>query len=175
MAYVGGNPTNWYNGTEYSALTWTQGRRLSSITTGGSTYTYDYDMDGIRTSKTVDGVVHNYVTLNGKVVQESYGDIIKVFIYDTAGNPYAMHFSNDGGQSFSPLYYVLNAQGDVVHVLNWRAEVCATYIYDAWGKILSATGPSAAANPLRYRGYYYDYETGFYYLMDMKCVSRAVE
>ena len=49
--------------------------------------------------------------------------------------------------------------------------VCATYSYDAWGKILSATttGASAVANlaeinPLRYRGYYYDTETGFYYL-----------
>ena len=43
--------------------------------------------------------------------------------------------------------------------------------YDAWGKILSATttGASAVANlaeinPLRYRGYYYDTETGFYYV-----------
>ena len=49
--------------------------------------------------------------------------------------------------------------------------VCATYSYDAWGKILSATttGASAVANlaeinPLRYRGYYYDTETGFYYV-----------
>ena len=108
-------------------------------------------MDGIRIRKTVKGVVHNYVTLNGKVVQENYGDVIKVSIYDTDSNPYAMHYSSDGGQSFSPLYYVLNAQGDVVYVLNWRAEVCATYIYDAWGKILSFTGPSATGNPLRYR------------------------
>ena len=121
-------------------------------------------MDGVRSSKTVDGVVHNYVTLNGKVVQESYGDVVKVFTDDTASNPYTMQVSSDGGNNFSTFYYVLNAQGDVIHVLNWNREVCANYIYDAWGKILFASGPSAAGNPLRYRGYYYDYETGFYYL-----------
>ena len=164
ISYVGGNPTNWYNGTEYTGLTWTQGRRLSSITKGSSTYTYDYDMDGIRSSKTVDGAVHNYVTLNGKVVQESCGNTVKVFTYDTTGNPYAMQVSTDGGQTFTKYYYVLNAQGDVVHVLSWDRQICATYIYNAWGKILSASGTAADLNPLRYRGYYYDYETGFYYL-----------
>ena len=42
------------------------------------------------------------------------------------------------------------------------------YEYDAWGNILSVTGSMAstlgAINPFRYRGYYYDTETGFYYL-----------
>jgi len=42
------------------------------------------------------------------------------------------------------------------------------YAYDSWGKQLSCTGTLAntlgAANPLRYRGYIYDSETGLYYL-----------
>ena len=40
----------------------------------------------------------------------------------------------------------------------------AEYSYNAWGEILSATGTMAAINPLRYRGYYYDSESGLYYL-----------
>ena len=40
----------------------------------------------------------------------------------------------------------------------------ATYEYDAWGKLISSSGSLAEINPLRYRGYYYDTETGFYYL-----------
>lgn len=40
----------------------------------------------------------------------------------------------------------------------------AHYYYDAWGKILASTGELAELNPLRYRGYVYDQETGFYYL-----------
>jgi|GEM_PF-3033469 len=40
----------------------------------------------------------------------------------------------------------------------------AHYYYDAWGKILASTGALAELNPLRYRSYVYDQETGFYYL-----------
>ena len=43
----------------------------------------------------------------------------------------------------------------------------AEYGYDAYGncKILSTTNTTIAnANPFRYRGYYFDQETGFYYL-----------
>ena len=43
-------------------------------------------------------------------------------------------------------------------------SVVASYTYDPWGKIISSSGTLADINPLRYRGYYYDSETGFYYL-----------
>ena len=43
-------------------------------------------------------------------------------------------------------------------------SVVASYTYDPWGKIISSSGTLADINPLRYRGYYYDAETGFYYL-----------
>jgi len=38
------------------------------------------------------------------------------------------------------------------------------YAYDAWGKVVSSTGPMASINPIKYRGYYYDTETGYYFL-----------
>lgn len=40
----------------------------------------------------------------------------------------------------------------------------AEYAYDSWGNILSSSGAMAQTNPFRYRGYYYDSESGFYYL-----------
>jgi len=40
----------------------------------------------------------------------------------------------------------------------------ASYVYDAWGNITYQNGTMASVNPFRYRGYYYDTETGFYYL-----------
>ena len=61
-------------------------------------------------------------------------------------------------------YYVLNAQGDVVRIVNSSRSTVASYTYDPWGKIISSSGTLADINPLRYRGYYYDSETGFYYL-----------
>jgi len=44
----------------------------------------------------------------------------------------------------------------------------AEYSYDAWGKIISGGEDGIGKlNPIRYRGYYWDTETGFYY-----CMSR---
>jgi RHS repeat-associated protein len=60
--------------------------------------------------------------------------------------------------------YILNAQGDVVQIVNSSRSAVASYTYDPWGKVISSSGTLADINPLRYRGYYYDAETGFYYL-----------
>ena len=63
-------------------------------------------------------------------------------------------------------YYVYNAQGDVIKILTSGGEMAAWYEYDAWGNMVSIGGDANIANlnPIRYRGYYYDAETGFYYL-----------
>ena len=65
-------------------------------------------------------------------------------------------------------YYVTNLQGDVVAIIDADGNVKVEYTYDAWGKILSISGPMAdtlgAGNPLTYRGYVYDAETDLYYL-----------
>ena len=65
ISYDGsGNPSNWYNGTtSYSDLTWKNGRQLTQITSGGKTSYYTYDTDGVRSTKIVDGVKHEYLTL----------------------------------------------------------------------------------------------------------------
>ena len=65
-------------------------------------------------------------------------------------------------------------QGDVIKLIEADGTVVAEYTYNARGEILSITDADGNAitsathianiNPLRYRGYYYDTETGFYYL-----------
>ena len=176
-----GNPKNWYNGTTYTGLTWKNGRQLAQITTGGRTSAYRYDADGIRTYKKVGSVAHEYRTLNGKVVYEKIGSgstaKIMIFSYDAQGRPFAVKYSTNNGGSYITYFYALNQQGDVVKIfrslpsrdsngnlIGLTEAVYATYTYDAWGNILSQSGSMASANPLRYRGYYYDTETGFYYL-----------
>ena len=88
----------------------------------------------------------------------------KVFdiIYDASGLPFACVYE---GYRY---YYVLNQQGDVIQIVGSGGTVCAEYRYDAWGNVLEIggmyPGTLGAINPIRYRGYYYDAETGFYYL-----------
>jgi len=78
-------------------------------------------------------------------------------LYDENGSAYS--FIYNGTQ----YYYVKNLQGDVVKILNTSGGVVASYTYDAWGKVTSS-GSIGQINPIRYRGYYYDTDTGFYYL-----------
>ena len=61
-------------------------------------------------------------------------------------------------------YYVTNLQGDVMGMVDTSGNSVASYTYDPYGKLLTATGTLAEKNPLRYRGYYYDSESGLYYL-----------
>ena len=65
-------------------------------------------------------------------------------------------------------YYILNQQGDVVGLINGNKKLVVEYYYDAWGRLIKTNGDLAttlgANNPLRYRGYVYDTETGLYYL-----------
>ena len=121
-------------------------------------------------------VTHDYLTQSGRVARETIrqsvgGTVLKTetldFFYDESGRPFALKYSTNG-TSFETYYYVLNLQGDVVKLIHYipgfEYDSVATYEYDAWGNILSSSGSLAEINPLRYRGYYYDSETGFYYL-----------
>lgn len=113
-------------------------------------------------------ITHEYLTLNGKIARETVktnGSVsyIMDFIYDESGKPFALNYSTNGS-SFITYYYILNLQCDVVKLVTSSGSAVATYEYDAWGNVLSKSGTMADKNPLRYRGYYYDTETGFYYL-----------
>ena len=55
-------------------------------------------------------------------------------------------------------------QGDIIKIYSASGTQVAEYVYDAWGNVIFATGTMANINPLRYRGYYYDADTGLYYL-----------
>ena len=70
-------------------------------------------------------------------------------------------------------YFQKNLRGDVTRIYDGNGNLAAQYVYDAWGnhKVLNANGTEITdesfignVNPIRYRGYYYDEETGLYYL-----------
>ena len=112
-------------------------------------------------------VTHEYLTQSGKIVREVITAPTETttldFFYDESGRPFAFNYSVDGSD-FETYYYILNLQGDVVQIIDANGVMQAEYIYSPWGEVISAEGELSEVNPLRYRGYYYDSETGFYYL-----------
>ena len=81
-----------------------------------------------------------------------------IFGYDESGHAATMKYNG------TTYYYITNIQGDVLKIVNSSGTAMATYTYNAWGELLSSSGSLASVNPIRYRSYYYDAETGFYYL-----------
>ncbi len=140
-----------------------EGRRLKIITgTSGGTSRYAYNSDGIRTKKTV-GSNTTYYTLDGtKIIRQKTGNTEIFFEYDATGNVATMIY---GGKTY---YYVRNMLGEILGLADQSGNLVVTYTYDPWGKILNVTDTTSnnigTLNPFRYKGYYYDTESGFYYL-----------
>ena len=142
---------------------WESGRNLAEIKDGSDTYSYKYDENGIRTSKTVNGVTTYFNTRDGVILSQTDGTDTWYFQYDKNGTPIGFIFN--GTQYF----YLTNQFGDVFGITDVNDIQLVTYTYDEWGslkRIICGDGEEKLANtnPIRYRGYYYDTETGYYYL-----------
>ena len=168
-----GNPLSYYNGAAYT-FTWTQGRRLETATTGGKALSFTYNESGIRTSKIVDGEKHEYVLDGTKIISDSWTENnikhLVTYIYDAKG-VIGMAYRNSSMSAGVFEYYIFekNLQGDIVAVYDTSGTKFVSYTYDAWGNITtnySNGGGSTAVkyNSFRYRGYFYDEDTGLYYL-----------
>lgn len=156
ISYDGLNPTNWRNA---SSLTWC-GRQLISRTQGSVTTTYEYNLDGLRTKRTTGNTVTEYVWDGDRLIQEINPDRTITFLYD--GND-IIGF-NTGGANY---YYGKDSFGVISYVYLEDGTVYCAYKYDAWGNLIpdASTLPSGGdINPIRYKSYYYDSDTGFYYL-----------
>ena len=153
-----GNPLSYRDGMEF---TW-EGHQLQAVSAGGKDISYAYNSDGIRTGKTVDGVTTSYLLDGSTVIAQKTGDDVLWFLYDSDGT--RVGFTYNG----AAYYYMTNAQGDVTGIVDSSVNSVVEYSYDAWGKLLTMTGSMADTvgkiNPFLYRGYYYDSETGLYYL-----------
>ena len=161
-----GNPLNWRDGMSFM---WQNGRQLYMMSHYGVSALYNYNADGLRTKKMYGGTTTTYYWANGLLLGEvrTNGNTL-TYLYDENGTMYGFELN---GVRY---YYLYNGQGDVIGLIDATGAVIAHYEYDAWGKLLSVTDANgeeilygtevAIINPIRYRGYYYDNETGFYYL-----------
>ncbi len=134
------------------------------MSNGSVIWRYTYDDEGLRTQRTNGILTYTYAYSEGQlkamtVESAAIGKYTFVFRYGPDGRPYSVRFEG------TEYFYVLNAQGDVVAIRDKNGALAASYTYDAWGNgLTSSAGALAQFNPLRYRGYVYDRESGLYYL-----------
>ena len=139
-------------------------RQLKTLNKTGLSMAFQYDANGQRVKKTVNGAATTYWRdTDGKIVRMQKGSDVLLFMYEGDGRRVGFLLNGVG------YYYVYNAQGDVVGLIDKNGTQVVSYVYDAWGRAVSVTGSSAATagalNPFRYRGYEYDTESGLYYLL----------
>ena len=164
-----GNPLSYYNGSSYT-FSWT-GRQLTGASKGGVNYSFTYNDEGIRTSKTKNGVITTYYLDGSRIVAEETSGNVTVYLYDSEGLPIGMqyHAASYAEDAWDIYWYEKNLQGDIVAVYNQSGTKLISYTYDAWGNISatyynSGSSTTATKNPFRYRGYYYDVDLELYYL-----------
>lgn len=155
--------------------TWSQRGELKSVKKDNQeAFKYYYDANGIRNKKIVNGVETKFVVVGTKILKS----IIKVGNEErTIKYKYVLDklegfvYTKDG---ISKEYrYERNIFGDITRLYNSEGSIEATYVYDAYGrvKVINSIGEEDTniefignINPFRYRGYYFDIETGLYYL-----------
>ncbi len=175
-----GNPEKWRGA---DLLVWS-GRELKEIKTEESDGYYldakefTYNADGVRIQKThmYDPFYYwktvDYTVSGSRILSETQTveDMMAgtatvktlVYYYDNAGELYGVCYD---GEDY---YFGKTLQGDIVEIYDALGDTVVTYTYDAWGNVLSVSGSMADTlgqdNPFRYRSYYYDVETGLYYV-----------
>lgn len=181
-----GNPTKYRN----KSLEWSYGRLLSKY---DNKIQFVYNLNGIRTAKISDFTTRFFLNGNKIIEQVDSKNSIK-FYYGAEGLTGFHLTSKDNKNDDiidSDFFYKKNAQNDIIGIYNSEGKEIAKYYYDAWGnqkiKYLVETDSNtieyidigedfdyndisninrfiAYKNPFRYRSYYWDYETGLYYL-----------
>ena len=176
-----GNPLIYDNGNRHYHFNWEEGRQLAGVT--NYDVTYKYNQDGIRISKEENGFRYEYDLDGTQIVRECQYNIStnnlvaeRKYYYDANGTissakVYYYGYSGNEEQIVYDFYFRTNIFGDVIAIYNGNGDCLASFAYDAWGNFTETFPTSsyeerdqAKAIPFRYRGYYYDTKTGFYYL-----------
>lgn len=161
-----GNPITIGDNT---TLNWINGKELSSYLDKDNIVDYSYNHNGIRKSKIVNGLKTNYYLDGNDVIYEECNENTIFYIRDNNKELIGFKYNE------SIYYYIKNIFNDVVGILDSNGNAIAKYEYDAWGNIISIVDDNGNdisnnpehignINPFRYRSYYYDKETNFYYL-----------
>ncbi len=155
---LNGNLISDSEGNEYA---YDEKNRLIYSKVNGIVTEYEIGADGLRKSKTTNGITTDYlVDRNGNVIREDEREDITWGNKPLAKKCYSGQ--NGFGDVYQDCYYVYNGHGDVVAMVDSKGNIVNEYSYDPWGKITSET--ETVDNSIKYAGEYYDEETGLIYL-----------
>jgi len=131
--------------------------QLTSAIESDKRIKYSYNGDGLRASKNIGGTVTNYIWDGTNTVAETNGTGAVTAKYLRGINLIAADIGTNARQ-----YYLYNGHGDVVQLGNASGAITKNYDYDAFGNEVNPVANDT--NPFRFSGYYFDSETGTYYL-----------
>ena len=154
-----GNPLSYRGWT----MDWQAGRQLRSMSKNSTSLSFEYDESGLRTKKTVGTDETRYVWNGGKLAAQLGPSASFFFHYDASGEMISYTYVPASGTE-KEYFLIKNLQGDVERVVTSTGSIVAQYNYDAWGNVVYSAGTFKNTNPIRYRGYYFDTESGLYYL-----------
>ena len=142
-----------------TAYTYDAANRLTQVVSGTTTVQFTYDGDSNRASKTVNGTTTSYLyDLNLPLPQllvETTGGQNTLYLY---GADLIAYIAPDG----TPIYYHHDGLGSIRLLSNTSGQSTASYAYDVFGALRSATG--SATNHFLFTGEQSDDETGLVYL-----------
>lgn len=153
-----GNPITYINGIKYE---WNQGRDLYKIVNkNGEIISYTYNSDGIRTKKVMGDKIVEYYIEGDDILYEKGVDYEICYIYDLENEIVGFEYN---GNTY---IYKKNGLNDIIGIIDIYGNEIVSYEYDTWGKITKISGNEDVArlNPFRFKSYYFDEESGLYYL-----------
>ena len=127
--------------------------------------TYKYDESGLRTEKTVteNGVTTTtkFIYHSGKLITE-YTDSTRLdYLYDENGMLYGFIYDNE------KYFYIRDTLQNILGIVDAKGNAIVHYDYTAYGECKAITGSKkdtiGVINSFRYKGYYFDEETEFFY------------
>lgn len=152
---------------------WKEGKLVESRK-GVSIIKYEYGIDDSRTAKIVDGQKTKYIYSGSRLIQTLSSDMTRIIYYDETGRAYMLRIRRKG-KTDRLFYYIYNAIGEIIHLVEDDKSNYIDYEYDAFGVVEKCEydksvieedrlGEAIGVSPIIYKGYVYDKELQLYWV-----------
>jgi len=155
-----GNMLTVSDGSTNISYTYNFDNQLISVELPGKRIEFEYNSEGIRTSKKVnDELVKYLVDMN-----RDYAQVIEETNINSSETNYYTYGKELISQSKSGdlKFFIKDGHGSTRELADLQEEITDTYDYDAFGNTINTTGNTM--NHYAFSGEQYDHDLGFYYL-----------